>query len=73
MIVETWSPNGAITLGQLKNEVLRATLLGSGQELSVRRRGRQLLIAGLPPTPPAAPFNVIKLELDGPAAPQFFY
>ena len=73
LLVETWSPNGTIALGQLKNEVLRATLLGSGQELSVRRCGRQLLVEGLPPTPPAAPFNVVKLELDGPAAPQYFY
>ena len=73
LLVETWSPNGGIALGQLKNEVLRATLLGSGQELSVRRCGRQLLVEGLPPTPPAAPFNVVKLELDGPVAPQYFY
>lgn len=73
VVIETWSPTGALSLGQLKNDVRRATLLGNGQELQVRRAGRRLYIEGLPATPPAAPFNVVKLELDGRAEPQFFY
>lgn len=73
LIVETWLPTGKLSLGQLKNKVLRATLLANGQELTVSRSGRRLCIEGLPVTPPAAPFNVVKLELDGPAAPQYFY
>jgi alpha-L-fucosidase len=73
VVIQTWSPTGTVALGQLKNEVRRATLLGNGQELAVRRDGRRLLIEGLPVTPPAAPYNVVKLELDGPAAPQYYY
>jgi alpha-L-fucosidase len=73
VVIETWSPGGVISLGQLQNDVRRATLLGNGQALRVERAGRRLLIEGLPVTPPAAPFNVVKLELDGPATPQYFY
>jgi alpha-L-fucosidase len=73
LILEAWSPNGSLSLNQLKNKVRRATLLATGQELQARREGRRLLIEGLPPVPPAMPFNVVKLELDGPAAPQFYY
>jgi hypothetical protein len=39
----------------------------------VRREGRRLIIEGLPVNPPALPFNVIKLELDGDAQAQYFY
>jgi alpha-L-fucosidase len=73
MIVETWHPTGFLSINQLKNEVRRATLLATGQELRVRREGRRLLIKGLPPSPPAFPYNVVKLELDGPAEAQFYY
>ena len=66
-------PTGVLSLNQLRNDVRRAVLLATGQELAVRREGRRLLIEGLPALPPALPFNVIKLELDGPAAPQFYY
>jgi alpha-L-fucosidase len=73
LILQLWTPTGAVSLNQLRNDVRRATLLASGQELTVRREGRRLLIEGLPALPPATPFNVIKLELDGPATPQFYY
>ncbi|MFZ1770642.1 MAG: alpha-L-fucosidase [Caldilinea sp.] len=73
LIVQLWSPTGSISLNQLQNDVRRATLLATGQTLTVRREGRRLLIEGLPPLPPALPFNVVKLELDGPAAAQFYY
>jgi alpha-L-fucosidase len=73
VVIETWSPNGFISLGQLKNDVRRATLLANGQELQVRRAGRRLCIEGLPAAPPAPLFNVVKLELDGRAEPQYFY
>ncbi len=73
LIVQLWSPAGSLWLNQLKNEVHRAVLLATGQELQVRRNGRRLRIEGLPALPPALPFNVVKLELDGPAAPQFYY
>lgn len=73
LIVQLWSPTGSLSLNQLQNEVCRATLLATGQELQVRRVGRRLLIEGLPALPPALPFNVVKLELDGPAMPQVYY
>ena len=73
LILQLWTPDGAFALNQLRNDVRRATLLSTGQELQVRRVGRRLLIEGLPVLPPAMPFNVVKLELDGPAEPQFYY
>ncbi len=73
LIVQLWSPTGSLSLNQLQNDVRRATLLATGQTLTVRREGRRLLIEGLSPLPPALPFNVVKLELDGPAAAQFYY
>ena len=73
LILQLWTPDGAFALNQLRNDVRRATLLSTGQELQVRRVGRRLLIEGLPILPPAMPFNVVKLELDGPAEPQFYY
>ncbi len=73
LIIQLWSPNGSLSLNQLKNNVQRATLLATGQELQVRRDGRRLWIEGLPALPPAALFNVVKLELDGPAEPQLYY
>ena len=73
LIIQLWSPTGSLSLNQLQNDVRRATLLATGQELEVRRVGRRLLIEGLPTLPPAMPFNVVKLELDGPATPQVYY
>ena len=73
LILQLWTPTGVVSLNQLGNNVRRAELLATGQELTVRREGRRLLVEGLPPLPPALPFNVIKLELDGPATPQFYY
>lgn len=73
LILQLWTPTGVVSLNQLGNDVRRAELLATGQALHARREGRRLLIEGLPPLPPALPFNVIKLELDGPATPQFYY
>lgn len=73
LVVQTWSPRGFLSLHHIKNQVLRATLLSTGQDLPVRREGRRLIIEGLPVNPPALPFNVIKLELDGDAQAQYFY
>lgn len=73
LILQLWSPDGAISLNQLQNNVLRATLLATGQELHVCREGRRLRIHGLPALPPSPLFNVVKLELDGPAQPQYYY
>jgi alpha-L-fucosidase len=73
LIIQDWSPGGVISFGQLKNQVLRATLLSTGQELQVRREGRRIIIAGLPVFPPSMPYNVVKLELDRPAEAQYYY
>jgi alpha-L-fucosidase len=73
VVIQNWQPDGYISLSQLKNQVKRATLLATGQELRVQRDGRRVRITGLPPLPPALYYNVIKLELDGPAEPQYYY
>lgn len=72
-ILQYWDSSGQIILPQLANTVHSALLLGNGQELTVKHDRRRLIVEGLPPTPPAMPFNVIKLELDGTPKAQFYY
>ena len=74
-IIQNWSvqPGGQVVLAQLRNDVKTAVLMGTGQVLHTERKGRQLIVSGLPSEPPVRPFNVIKLELDGPPQVQFHY
>ena len=55
-----------LTVGGLTNRVRCATLLATGQRLTVRQRGPQAFLTGLPATPPDPVLSVVKLELDGP-------
>jgi len=56
------------TVGGLLPNVLRASVLGTGQELSVERLATRTIIRGLPESPPDEVLTVVKLELDGPPA-----
>ena len=73
LVIENWLPDGEAIIQSLKNEVRAATLMATGQPVQVRRSGRRIILSGLPEYPPAMPFNVVKLELDGPAEVQYFY
>ncbi len=73
LIVQNWSSSNQIVLSQLRNTVDSAVLLGNGQELSVKRDGRRLIVHGLPTIPPSMPLNIIKLELVGQPEAQYYY
>jgi len=73
LIVQNWSSSNQIVLSQLRNTVDSAVLLGNGQELSVKRDGRRLIVHGLPTSPPSMPLNIIKLELVGQPEAQYYY
>ncbi len=73
VIVQNWPSSNQIVLSQLRNAVDSAVLLGNGQELSVKRDGRRLIVQGLPTTPPSMPLNIIKLELVGQPEAQYYY
>jgi hypothetical protein len=71
LTLDQWSATGEIVIAQLANEVLAARLLSTGEQLSVHREGRRVVITGLPIHPPARYVNVVELDLDGPARPQY--
>ncbi|MDX6767664.1 MAG: alpha-L-fucosidase [Candidatus Methylacidiphilales bacterium] len=73
VIMQTWPGDGRMVLAQLGNHVPKAELLGAAGTLTVKRKGRQLIVEGLPHQPPIHPFNVIKLTLDGSPQPQYYY
>lgn len=56
----------SFTVGGLTHRVRSATLLSTGKALTVRQRGPQLFVGGLPETDPDPVLSVVKLELDGP-------
>ncbi|MDX2052327.1 MAG: alpha-L-fucosidase [Polyangiaceae bacterium] len=56
------------TVGGLLPKVLRASVLGTGQELFPERQATRTIIRGLPESAPDPVLTVVKLELDGPPA-----
>ena len=61
-----WPAQGEACIPELKNDVKRATILATGQELDVvcGTNGR-MFIKNLPKSPPDHHCSTIKLELDG--------
>jgi alpha-L-fucosidase len=55
-----------LVVGGLTNTVLNATLLCTGKKLTVKKRGSQTVISGLPKKCPDELMCVIRLDLDGP-------
>ncbi len=55
-----------ITIGGLIPQVRRASILSTGQELTIQRRPTQTILTGLPERSPDEVLTVIHLELDGP-------
>ena len=66
LIILHW-PAPELHLSGLATDVKRASLLATGQSLTVRRHGEHILVGGLPRRAPDADGTVIKLELEGPA------
>lgn len=56
------------TVGGLKPNVLKASILSTGQALSIERQATRTIVRGLPEVPPDEVLTVVKLELDGPPA-----
>jgi alpha-L-fucosidase len=72
VLMNEWDTRDDINITSLKNQVRSASLLATGEKLSVNRQGCRIKIGNLPHYPPSALLNVVKLELDGPAETQFY-
>lgn len=72
VILDEWDIRNGFCITSLKNEVLAATLMPTGEKLSVKRKGRRIVVSGLPHYPPSFPLNVVKLELDGAPLTQYY-
>jgi len=62
---------GHLVVSCLKNRILRASLLGTGRTLKVKRDGDRQVLSGLPAKSPDPILSVVKLELDSPPAQDF--
>lgn len=69
LIMRSYSGRPELRIQDMATKVKRATLLTTGQELSVTQNGENMIISGLPPLAPTELFPVIKLECENkPAA-----
>ncbi len=73
LILTGWNSLGEVVVTSLKNKVLSAKLISTGQELEIRREGRRLILGGLPIHKPYPWANVIHLELEGRPEAQYYY
>ena len=62
--VFNWPGDGKLTVPGLKNSVLRATLLASGQTLTTSRESNAVVVQ-VPTTPPDAVNSVVVLKIQG--------
>jgi len=58
-------PGREITVAYVKNKVLSARILATGQEVEVTQKGDRVFLRGLPKRPPDPYDTVIAMELDG--------
>ncbi len=68
LIFRFWEGAPELRVNDLRTPVRRATILGTGQELTVENREDGPILRGLPARSPDPLFPVIKLELSGPPA-----
>jgi alpha-L-fucosidase len=66
MHVHFWPSGGDVSIGGLKNKVLSAKVLKTGQALMVDQDGFRTRLTGLPDAAPDAPVTIIAIECDGP-------
>ena len=69
--LEFYQPETVIALGGLKQKVLSARLLKTGQKVNFTQDSLTLRLTGLPTQPPDHPVSVIELECDG--IPEVFH
>lgn len=61
-----WPMQGEVTMTEVKNKVLSARVLATGQKAKIELASNgRLVLKGLPQSPPDPDNTVIKLELDG--------
>jgi alpha-L-fucosidase len=60
-----------LIVGGLNPKALAATMLSTGQKLTIRQTGRQTIISGMPDKSPDELVSVAKLELDAPPTQDF--
>jgi alpha-L-fucosidase len=65
LVLRFWDRRPELRLAGMVTPVTRAWLLTTGQQLTVRQSGDELLLSGLPAEPPTPLFPVIKLECAG--------
>ena len=65
MHVYFWPKGGDVSIGGLKQKVLSARVLRTGQALSVTQDGFRAHITGLPNDAPDTPVTVLEIECDG--------
>lgn len=68
-----WPDDGVEILTTIKNNILSAKIMATGQELSVRREGRRVFIEGLPIVKPGPWIDVIELEVEGKPEVPYYY
>ena len=66
MHVHFWPSGGDVSIGGLKNKVLSARVLKTGQALTVDQDGFRTRFTGLPDAAPDTPVTTIAIECDGP-------
>ncbi len=69
ILLRSYDGQPTLRLHDLGTRIERATLLTTGQALSVTQTGEALILGGLPPLAPTGLFPVIKLECAGKPAP----
>lgn len=73
LIANRFPADGKAIVRALANEISSAVILETGHALQVTREGRRVFITGWPEHLPEHLPMVVKLQLDGPARPQFYY
>ena len=66
MHVHFWPQGGDVSIGGLKNKVLSAKIVKTGQALKIDQDGFRTRLTGLPDAAPDAPVTTIAIECDGP-------
>jgi alpha-L-fucosidase len=66
MHVHFWPKGGDVSIGGLKNKVLSAKILKTGQVLNVDQDGFRTRLTGLPDAAPDAPVTTLAIACDGP-------
>lgn len=73
LCMEDWPREGVEVLTTIKNRILSAKVMRTGQKLSVRREGRRVFIEGLPIIKPGLWTDILELEVEGTPEVPYYY